>query len=914
MEKLAKMMLPLGAPIPEAEAVEYSFAAEYDGPPVPYEIPRAIPIEIDRIPVASVASAPKSAAICVPVVQPLPSPEPLKRAPTAEEFDLVAEVAVSPTSVIAFEQTVVEGIDREMSGDTGSASSGRLGCSSNCQDRSRELSDGGLEAVGFSSEFKESVDFSNDTNAQLDRVTTESALSSEDFGFPSSASFDDEDDEVAVPPATTNARRGPLVSFRDAEEASETSHTGTDSTRQERREGSTPRVKRGSCYRCGRGNRFTEKEVCLVCDDKYCSSCVLRAMGSMPEGRKCVTCIGFPINESKRERLGKCSRMLKRLLSSLEIQQVMKAEKFCEANQLRPENVYVNRKQLCQEEMVLLQACANPPHKLKPGYYWYDKVSGFWGKEGHKPHQIISPHLNVGGNLTQDASNGNTGIFINNREITKAELRMLQWAGVQCAGCPHFWVNADGTYQEEGQKNIKGHLWGKAGMKLLCSILSLPVPGKETVILGEEVDNVNNIAIADYLQQRTLLKLLLIGCHGSGTSTIFKQTKFLYRPDPFSEEERESIKLTIQSNIYSYLGILLEGRERFEEESLAEIKRKQPQESAVVGNESNGCKGQTLYSIGPRLKAFSDWLLKVVESGNLEAIFPAATRVYAPLVEDLWNDAAIQATYDRRSELQLLPSSANYFLERVVDISRAEYEPSDTDILYADGITSFNGLACADFVFPQLACGPSGFDAEEQHETVIRYQLIRVHSKGLGENCKWLEMFEDVRMVMFCVAMSDYDEYCEDATGLITNKMLASKRLFEGIITHPTFEQIDFLLILNKYDLFEQKIEQVSLTLCDWFNDFNPVVSRHRQNSRALNNGASLPQQAFHYIAVKFKRLFASLTGRKLYVTMANSLDSDSVDNVLRYAREILKWEDERVMFGSSELEAYSTEPSSFSQ
>lgn len=43
---------------------------------------------------------------------------------------------------------------------------------------------------------------------------------------------------------------------------------------------------------------------------------------------------------------------------------------------------------------------------------------------------------------------------------------MTQLAGVQCAGNPHFWVNEDGSYQEEGQKNTKGYIWGKVGF--LC--------------------------------------------------------------------------------------------------------------------------------------------------------------------------------------------------------------------------------------------------------------------------------------------------------------------------------------------------------------------------------------------------------------------------------------------------------------
>ncbi|XP_057416649.1 extra-large guanine nucleotide-binding protein 1-like isoform X2 [Lotus japonicus] len=852
----------------DEEELEYSFAVEYEGSPPAYDLPQAVPLSIDTIPVAAVVEqVPVSDALSLPVAQPLSTAElHCLKFPAGDDGGGLVKTTVSPTSVIAFEDGAAEsnGVC-DSSGELSSESSDSSG-------RITLLRDSNCE--------KESLDFNGST-----------PLSS---FYPSSRASNSKNDDAKCETVA--------VTFN------------VDSDDEPVKREAARKGKKGSCYRCLKGNRLTEKEACLVCDAKYCGNCVLRAMGSMPEGRKCVGCIGYPIDESKRCSLGKCSRLLKRLLNHLEVRQVMKAERFCEVNQLPPQCVVVNGSPLSFEELVALQNCANPPKRLKPGNYWYDKVSGLWGKEGQKPCRIISPHLNVGGPINPDASNGNTQVFINGREITRVELRMLQLAGVQCAGNPHFWVNEDGSYQEEGQKNTRGYIWGKAGTKLVCALFSLPVPSRPSTSCGFLSSNLITKTVPDYLEHGIVHKLLLVGYTGSGTSTIFKQTKILYKSTPFSEDERENIKLTIQTNVYAYIGMLLEGRERFEEESLENLKKGQSSALDTTGyNYGAGTipkhGDKTIYSIGTRLKAFSDWLLKTMVSGKLDAIFPAATREYAPLIEELWDDAAIKATYERRYEIETLPSVASYFLERAVQILSTDYEPSDLDILYAEGVTSSNGLASVEFSFPQSAPEETG-DTADLHDSLVRYQLITIHARGLGENCKWLEMFEDAGMVIFCVSLSDYNQFSIDGDGCLTNKMILTRKLFETIVTHPTFEQMDFMLILNKLDEFEEKIEQIPLTLCDWFSDFHPVISRH---GRGSNNNPSLGQLASHYIAVKFKRLYSSLTGRNLYVSLVKGLEPDSVDAALKYAKEILKWNEERPNFSLSDNSMYSIEPSSFS-
>ena len=97
-----------------------------------------------------------------------------------------------------------------------------------------------------------------------------------------------------------------------------------------------------------------------------------------------------------------------------------------------------------------------------PGRYWYDTMSGAWGVEGREPGGYLQPGFNFGP-LASAASAGNTGVFINGRNITMVEAVALQRSyGAVYPG--RWWLDGrTGNFGAEGNPMPLGNLL--AGMQ-----------------------------------------------------------------------------------------------------------------------------------------------------------------------------------------------------------------------------------------------------------------------------------------------------------------------------------------------------------------------------------------------------------------------------------------------------------------
>jgi len=132
--------------------------------------------------------------------------------------------------------------------------------------------------------------------------------------------------------------------------------------------------------------------------------------------------------------------------------------------------------------------------------------------------------------------------------------------------------------------------------------------------------------------------------------------------------------------------------------------------------------------------------------------------------------------------------SAAYFFNEVLRIGTPKYLPTETDVLRARAKTV--GIKETRFNMGQLSIHM--FDVGGQR----------------SERRKWIHCFESVTSIIFCTALSEYDQVLLEEKN--QNRMTESLALFESVINSRWFLRTSIILFLNKIDVFKVKLPKVS--------------------------------------------------------------------------------------------------------
>jgi hypothetical protein len=116
-------------------------------------------------------------------------------------------------------------------------------------------------------------------------------------------------------------------------------------------------------------------------------------------------------------------------------------------NKEKKGDVVINNKALTEEQIAKIEQTYGI--KPLPGNYWYDAKSGLYGVVGYQAYGFMLPNHNFG-NMDRNASNGNTGVFVNGREIPMSEYTV--WSSMVGSWIQPgaYWLDHTGNAGYEG--------------------------------------------------------------------------------------------------------------------------------------------------------------------------------------------------------------------------------------------------------------------------------------------------------------------------------------------------------------------------------------------------------------------------------------------------------------------------------
>eukprot|EP01083_Nonionella_stella_P120120 359659_1 len=340
-------------------------------------------------------------------------------------------------------------------------------------------------------------------------------------------------------------------------------------------------------------------------------------------------------------------------------------------------------------------------------------------------------------------------------------------------------------------------------------------------------------------------KILLMGCTGSGKNTIVKQLKII-DGNGFESRERSQYIANIHKGIICKMKWLIK------------------------------------YCDGNQLSMESQQAIQ--HFNQIQSTHALDDKIICS-IKTLWNERLIKHTYSLHKQ-----DSRSCFFDDIDRIASPEYIPSDKDI---------------------MCCTDSNTKIRE-HRSLIRSRYRSYHViNPCGQRSSWkkyIDCFDDVAAVVFVASFSCYHQaihaYDDDLDDLVFgyicnsysnvyniphelillikrfcdvpdqgNAMSQQLKMFDNICNHHAFEYSRIILLLNKKDLFEEKLDQYPLDKFSLYKDFQGETSSYND--------------VFEY----FQRLFESVdvnNNRRIFTQSTCATDINNIEKVFNDIQTVM--------------------------
>lgn len=390
--------------------------------------------------------------------------------------------------------------------------------------------------------------------------------------------------------------------------------------------------------------------------------------------------------------------------------------------------------------------------------------------------------------------------------------------------------SSNGVSEKNHQESQQQHLATNANQSLRPGL----VPN--STAQSRQLSSQTNNGIIQPVTGDKEVKVLLLGSGESGKSTIVKQMKILHK-NGFSDEELYEYKPFVFKNVLDCVKNVVNAIIDLQPDLIAE---KGTSEDDLAANIA-GTVGQRKHIL--RYDDLNEILDYEVSVSSEEPFNPSV----AAKIKDVYNIKEVHDFMEREQGKFYLIDSTDYMLSNVDRIAASNYVPNQADILRTRKKTS----GIFDFRFQMSGVNMHMFDVGGQ----------RLERK------KWIHCFDNVTLIIFCVALSEYDQALleEDSQ----NRLEESLTLFDSVVNSRWFSRTSIVLFLNKIDVFAKKLPFSPLE--NYFPDYN---------------GGDNINKAVKYILWRFTQVNRS--GLNIYPHVTQATDTSNIQLVFAAVKETI--------------------------